>query len=290
MLEAAAIPSLHVYELTRRYALLDFYSSGYSAIVPNSSHSKLAETLPSIDASQYFIYNASMASSWVQDRINTGSDYIKLVAEAYPPTMTQDEHNAINEAAHQAGYWTWTHAATISGYNTSIISKTDFIQHTPADGNLTDEMIAAIVANKQYVTPTVNIFLQAAAAHVALNLTDEQTALLNYTIPYNVKRMYDAGIPILTGTDASINGNGPAMIYFGSSLHQEMKLLSQYGISNIDVLKGATSRAAQAYTLLDRGVISPGMRADLLLIQGNPVDDISNIDNIVKVWTAGIES
>lgn len=231
-----------------------------------------------------------MASSWVQDRIKTGSDYIKLVAEAYPPTMTLEEHNSIIEASHQAGYRTWTHAATISGYNTSILSKTDFIQHTPADGNLTDEMIAAMIANKQYVTPTVNIFLQAAAAQVALNLTDEETASINYTISYNVKRMYDAGIPILTGTDASINGNGPAEIYFGVSLHEEMKLLSQYGVSNIDVLKGATSRAAQAYNMLDRGIISPGMRADLLLIQGNPVEDISTIDNIVKVWSAGIES
>lgn len=268
----------------------DFYSSGYSAIVPNSSHSKLAETLPSLNASEYFIYNTSMASSWVQDRIDTGSDYIKLVAEAYAPTLTQEEHNAIVEASHQAGFWTWTHAATISGYNTSILSKTDFIQHTPADGNLTDEMITAILANRQYVTPTVNIFLQSAAAQAALQLTDEQTASLNYTISYNVKRMYDAGIPILVGTDASINGNGPAMIYFGLSLHQEMKLLSQYGVANIDVLKGATSRAAQAYNMLDRGVIAPGKRADLVLIQGNPIANIDNIDNIVKVWTAGAES
>ena len=258
-------------------------------MVPNSSHSQLAETLPSINASEYFVYNASMASSWVQDRIDTGSDYIKLVAEAYPPTMTQQEHNSINDAAHQTGYYTWTHAATLSGYNTSILSKTDFIQHTPADGNLTDEMIAAIVANKQYVTPTVNVYLQAAAAQVALNLTDSQTSALNYTVLYNVKRMYDAGVPILVGTDASLNGNGPAKFYFGVSLHQEMKLLSEYGVSNLDVLKGATSRAAQAYNMLDRGAILPGMRADLLLIQGNPLEDISVIDNIVKVWTAGVE-
>lgn len=230
-----------------------------------------------------------MIPGWVQQRIDTGSDYIKLVAEAYPPTMTQEEHNDIVQAAKDAGYSSWTHAATLSGYNTSIISKTDFIQHTPADGNLTDEMVAAIVANKQHVTPTVNIFRQSEAADQALHLTDEVAASVNFTVPYNVKKMYDAGVPLLVGTDSSINANGPAVIYFGSSMHTEMKLLSSYGVSNLDVLKGATSRAAQAYQMLDRGVIAPGMRADLLMIQGNPLEDISAIDNIKRVWTAGIE-
>ena len=268
--------------------LPDFYSSGYSAVVTNSSHSKLAETLPSINAPQYFINNASMCPGWVQDRINTGSDFIKLVAEAYPPTMSQQEHNTIVKATREAGYFSWTHASTLDAYNTSIISTTDFIQHTPADANLTDAMIAEIVANKQYVTPTVNIYQAGPAVKEALQLTDAEFAQLNYTIRSNVQRMYDAGIPILAGTDASVNANGPAVIYFGSSLHLELKLLNSYGMSNLDVLKAATSRAARAYNMLDRGVIAPGLRADLLLLRENPLQDISAIDSVDKVWTAGV--
>lgn len=268
--------------------LPDFYSSGYSAVVLNSSHSKLAATLPSINAPQYFIYNTSTCQDWAQYRINTGSDFIKLVADASAPTMSQDEHNTIVNATRDAGYFSWTHASTLDAYNTSIISTEDFVQHTPADANLTDAMIAGIVANKQYVTPAVNIYQAGPAVQQALELMDAEFVLLNYTIASNVKLMYDAGIPILAGTDSSINANGPAVIYFGSSLHTELKLLKSYGMSNLDVLKAATSTPAKAYNMLDRGQIAPGMRADLLLLKENPLQDISAIDSVDKVWTTGV--
>lgn len=267
----------------------DFYSSGYSAVVPNSSHSQLAETIPSINAPQYFIYNSSMCRGWVEDRIKTGSDYIKLVAEAYAPTMSQEEHNIIVQTAHEFGYWTMTHAATLDAYLTGIESRTDIIQHTPADALLSNQSIAQIVANGQLVTPTVNIFQYAQAAQAALHLTPAQVADINQTVANNVKRMYDAGVPILAGTDGSTNANGPAVIPFGLSLHQELELLNRIGLPNLDVLKAATSRAATAYNMLDRGVIAPGLRADLLLVKGNPLVNISKTREIEKVWIAGLE-
>ncbi|KAK4942297.1 hypothetical protein LTR10_017903 [Elasticomyces elasticus] len=279
----------HCESLRNQPGLTDFYSAGFSAVVPNSSHSKLAEMNPAVNAPEYFIYNSSMCPGWVKDRFNTGSDYIKLVAEAYPPSMTKDEHNIIVKTAHQYGYWTMTHASTLDTYNMAIESGTDIIQHTPADEPLSDASIAKILAGGHYVTPTINIYQYTQAATVSLGLTTEQTANLNQTVPSNVKRIYDAGIPILAGTDGSINSNGPADIYFGSSLHQELEMLNSYGVSNVDVLKAATSRAAVAYNMLDRGVIAPGMRADLLLVRGNPLVNISKTREIEKVWIAGIE-
>lgn len=267
----------------------DFYSSGYSAVVPNASHAKLAMSNPAINAPQYFIYNASMAPGWVRDRINTGSDYIKLVAEAYPPSMSQEEHNVIVQTAHQYGYWTMTHASTLDAYEMAIESGTDIVQHTPADGLLSNGSIARLVAKHGYVTPTVNIYQHAQAAQTALQLTDSELANINYTIATNVMNMYHAGVPILAGTDGSINSNGPANIPFGASLHQELRMLSNFGIPNLDVLKAATSRAATAYNMLDRGVIAPGRRADLLLIRGNPIANISKVDEIERIWIAGIE-
>lgn len=249
----------------------------------------MAETNPAVNAPEYFIYNTSMCPDWVKGRIDTGSDYIKLVAEAYPPTMSQDEHNSIVKTAHRYGYWTMTHASTLDAYETAIESGTDFIQHTPADELLSNETIAKIVASGAHVTPTINIYQYASAAKTSLGLTDEQFLRINQTVGGNVKRMYDAGVPILAGTDGSINSNGPAVIYFGSSLHQELEVLNKVGLSNLDVLKAATSRGAAAYNMLDRGVIAPGMRADLVLVNGNPLLNISKTRGIEKVWIAGLE-
>lgn len=244
---------------------------------------------PAVDAPAYFIYNSSMCESWVLNRISTGSDYIKLVAEAYEPTMTQEEHNIIVKTAKENNYLTMTHASTLDAYITSVISNTSIIQHTPANALLADDTIAQIIANRQLVTPTDNIYQQAAAVKTALQLTDEEVANLNQTIYTNVRRMYQAGVPILAGTDGSLNSNGPAGIYFGTSLHEELKILAQIRLSNIDVLKATTSRAAAAYNLSNRGMIKQGLRADLVLIDSNPLEDVRDTRNIKRVWVAGVE-
>lgn len=56
--------------------------------LPNQTHSRLAKTLLSIDASVYSIDDTFVAYRWVLDHINTGSDRDELVAEAYPPIIT----------------------------------------------------------------------------------------------------------------------------------------------------------------------------------------------------------
>ncbi len=57
----------------------------------------------------------------------------------------------------------------------------------------------------------------------------------------------------------------------------------------VDILRAATSRPAKHFGLLDRGVIEPGRRADLVLIDGDPIANISNTRNIQRVWITGIE-
>lgn len=273
--------------LRNQIGLTDLYSSGYSAVVPNSSHA-LFINATTVD-NNAVIRNTSMCPGWVRDRITTGSDFIKLVAEAYEPTMNQAEHNAIVKASHELGYSTATHASTLTAYEMAIDSGSDWIQHTPADGLLNDSYVAKMVANGQHSTPTMNIYQNVEGAQVSLHLTDEQLSQLNQTIPANVKKLYDAGVPILAGTDSSLNYGGPALIPFGATLHKELELLVQAGVSNLDVLKAATSRPAQVYNMLDRGVIAPGLRADLLLVRGNPLVNISKTREIEKVWITGIE-
>ena len=63
----------------------------------------------------------------------------------------------------------------------------------------------------------------------------------------------------------------------------------QAGLKPVDALIGATRLAAKLHGLPDRGSILPGLRADLLLIDGNPLVNISNTRNIKKVWIGGLE-
>ena len=101
--------------------------------------------------------------------------------------------------------------------------------------------------------------------------------------------MYQAGVPILVGTDANLSPYVPANPPFGSSLHQELQLLVQAGLSPVDAIRGATSLAAQKFQLYDRGSILPGLRADLVLLNADPTVDIHNSLSIEKVWVNGVE-
>ncbi len=73
----------------------------------------------------------------------------------------------------------------------------------------------------------------------------------------------------------------------GISMHQEMRLLVQAGLTNEQALASATSIPAMHFNLADRGQIAPGMRADLILVDGDPTKDVANVARIVGVWKGG---
>ena len=74
----------------------------------------------------------------------------------------------------------------------------------------------------------------------------------------------------------------------GSGLHGEMRVLVEAGIDEIDVIKMSTSGAAEfAGVAADRGTISEGMSADMVLLEGDPLRDIRNTERIVGVFLRG---
>jgi imidazolonepropionase-like amidohydrolase len=98
-----------------------------------------------------------------------------------------------------------------------------------------------------------------------------------------VRAFDDAGIPVLTGTDSPVPGVAP-----GFALHDEFEALSRAGMSNQRILESTTRLPAEWLgTLADRGTIETGKRADLVLLDANPLDDIRNTRRISAVLFNG---
>ncbi len=93
-----------------------------------------------------------------------------------------------------------------------------------------------------------------------------------------------AGVRILAGTDAS----DEPFVYAGSSLHDELELLVQGGLSPLDALAAATSGPAEFLGLADSlGTVQAGRRADLVVLDANPITDIRNTRRIHAVIRGG---
>ena len=99
----------------------------------------------------------------------------------------------------------------------------------------------------------------------------------------NLKTLYDAGVKIGFGTDS---GAMPLRVP-GVAEHRELALTVHAGLSPMEALTLATGDAATLLHLDDRGVIAPGKRADLLIVEGDPTRDITKIDRIVETWESG---
>ncbi|HEV8355234.1 MAG TPA: amidohydrolase family protein [Gemmatimonadales bacterium] len=94
-----------------------------------------------------------------------------------------------------------------------------------------------------------------------------------------VKALYDAGVPIVAGTDCNA----------GFCLHRELELYSKAGIPNAEVLRIATFVAPQVMKHGDRfGAVAPGKLADLMLVDGDPVADIANLRRVSLVMRDGV--
>jgi imidazolonepropionase-like amidohydrolase len=92
-----------------------------------------------------------------------------------------------------------------------------------------------------------------------------------------------SGVPLLAGTDAPSPG-----ATYGASAHGELELLVGAGLTPVQALTAATSAAAKAFRLSDRGRVERGRRGDLVLVEGDPTRDVLATRRIVGVWKKGV--
>ena len=137
-----------------------------------------------------------------------------------------------------------------------------------------DDLLQLLAATGTYWTPTLA---------VVFGLFPEGSPLRTAMIA-ELKRAYQAGVPLLAGTD-SLNPKDN----YGESLHAELQYFVRAGISPIEVLQIATQRSASAVGAGDLlGSLEPGKVADVVLLDANPLDDIANTLTTWRVVVGGI--
>jgi imidazolonepropionase-like amidohydrolase len=231
------------------------------------------------------------AARFVTDRIAEGADYIKLIVDT--PGPDQAILDALVAASHRHGKLTVAHAASTAALDMALEAGVDLITHAPLDRPLTEPTAARVLAQKCVMIPTLTMMkgiVDRVAAAAAAQPEGVPAAGPSYeSARDSVAELHRAGAPILAGTDANAGPGIPFSPRHGESLHDELELLIDAGLSTVEALRAATVLPAQHFGLHDRGVIEPGRRADLVLIDGDPIADIRATRQIRRVWCAGVE-
>ncbi|OQW74770.1 MAG: hypothetical protein BVN32_12520 [Proteobacteria bacterium ST_bin14] len=284
-------------------AMADIFTAGFLATVPNGHGTEYGVPVPTLT-------KAEEADAWVAARIAEGSDYIKIVDEPGTiigravPTLNVPTIRALAVAAHKRGKLAVVHAQTLATATESIDAGADGLVHLFADKD-GGAAFARLAKDKGvFIVPTYAVLevfsgrsgTASLLAHPALSgllpksavdtvrqsFGQDRSAKLDPIEAANLGALAKAGVPILAGTDAGNPGT-----WYGLSMHREMDLLAKGGLSPAQVLTAATAAPAQAFRLTDRGRIANGLKADLLLVDGDPTLNIADVHNIVEIWKDG---
>ena len=289
-----------------RTDIADFRSSGIMGAAPGGHGTEFGIDIPTVAS-------ADEAAEFIQGRVDEDADYVKIVlngvrhANDGMPTLDADTVHALTREAHAAGLMVVAHIESVEDTELAIEAGVDGLVHHWRDSGAQPELAQRLAENDIFVmpTPTAPDGMIGTGPDLLMNdpmiapylselskeqLTKDLDAPPGMTIDMtleSIKSIYDAGVLILTGADAFV---GNPRIVHGASIHRLMELFVEAGIPPIDVLRAATANVADAFGLPDRGRIQPGLRADLLLVNGDPTTDILQTRDIAKVWRQGHEA
>ena len=225
-------------------------------------------------------------------QIRAGVDLIKAMATGgvmtkgngagSPPQFTTEELQAINEEAHKAGRKTAAHAQGIQGIKNALYAGIDSIEHAC---QLDEECIDLMLKQGTYMVPTLcapQCIVENGIENGVEKYVVDKTEVLRYDHIKSLKLAYKSGVKIACGTDA-----GTPFNYHNNTMY-ELELMEKHGLDRMDILKIATRNSAECCGVLDQyGTIEIGKHADLVLLDKNPLDKISNVRTIDKVIKDG---
>jgi len=299
----------------------DVRSAGFGITPPGGHPSELMPEgfrpkweLPPVPPLMPFSTSPAEAAAFVPQLLARGSDFIKFMIDdgsveghAGLPMLDQATLNAGVAEAKKYGALTVAHALTVEATRMAAEAGIDGVVHVFMDQPHTAEIIDLIKDAGMFVVPCISLNASmmgitgselADDPRVAERLDSKWEATLRSS--YNrypqgkLSDVYDtvhaldaAGIDLLAGTDVSMAETFFGGLAHGASLHHELQYLVAAGLTPSLALRAATATTARRFNLSDRGRIADGLRADLLLVDGDPTSTISDTLNTRAIWRRG---
>jgi imidazolonepropionase-like amidohydrolase len=232
-----------------------------------------------------------MVRRGVREQLKAGADFIKLVAEASSGSgafdrpslqLTVDEMRAAVEVAHRTGKQVTAHAVTRYGVRDALDAGVDCVEH---GYDLTDELIELMRARNTWLVPTLSVHGAMLRRADEMRLTADRRSISERILETglrSVERARQAGVRIACGSDAGSPLNPVWEIV------PELRLLCQAGFRPGEALTAATLRAAELIGVEhDQGKLEAGKRADVVLVDGDPLASVEALSKVVMVLKDG---
>jgi imidazolonepropionase-like amidohydrolase len=225
----------------------------------------------------------------VREDIKYGADLIKFCAtggvlskgdnaelEQYSP----EEMQAIVHEAHRLGRKVAAHAHGAQGIKDAILAGVDSIEH----GSFIDEEgIQLMKQHGTYLVPTLYLGDWLLENYQKLGLTDDMVAKAKLVLPaarQNVARAFREGVKVAFGTDAAVYPHG-------LNAH-EFAVMVKLGLTPLAAIQAATVNAADLLGWSDQiGTLEPGKYADLIAVEGDPLKNVTTLENVKAVLKGG---
>jgi len=226
-------------------------------------------------------------------QIAAGADGIKLIASGGVMQATEDpfgveydeaEIRAAVEEAHRARKWVAVHSHPAATTRAAIRAGVQTIEHAT---EMPDDVIELLLEHRIFIVPTFAAYWKLSREGREIGLDPELVNLAQRVWDRKIAyfmRAVGAGVKFATGTDTG------APRVFHHELALELELMVQVGLSPEQALRAATVSCAELMGWSDAlGTLTPGKEADIVLVEGNPLDDVSAARRVRSVFKGGTQ-